>query len=174
MVKTLQVGPYSTRRWRSVCGRYTVSIADGCLHKMVSLAQEHMPREIGTSLIGSYTPDGFDAVVLDIAPVPSDSKGQRGAFQRGVRGLKGFFRALFDASHGEKHYVGEWHSHPFGPCTPSPTDDANQNAISNSSKTNCPESILIILGGDLLRKPETSVFVYSRGRGRVNLLPEWQ
>jgi integrative and conjugative element protein (TIGR02256 family) len=141
---------------------------------MVSLAQEYVPREIGTSLIGSYTPDGFDAVVLGIAPVPSDSKGQRGAFQRGVRGLKCFFRALFEASHGEKHYVGEWHSHPFGPCTPSPTDDANQNAISNSSKTNCPESILIILGGDLLRKPETSVFVYSRGRGRVNLLPEWQ
>ncbi len=139
---------------------------------MLALAKEHAPNEIGTSVFGSYSADGFHAAILGRAPVAADSEGGRFSFLRGVRGARSFFSALFKKSGGKRHYVGEWHSHPGGLSTPSYTDDENQSAIARDVRTNCPECILVIVGGNFHDDPLLGVFVYSRERGRIELYPK--
>ena len=133
------------------------------------MAQEHYPNEVGTSLVGCYSDDGFKASVLDLAPLSADSKGSRTSFYRGIAGLRGFYKKLREAFSGKRYYVGEWHSHPDGAPIPSYMDNQNQLEIAEDAKTNCPECILIIIGGSLSNFDEIGVFVYSRKNGRVNL-----
>jgi len=156
-------------KWQSQCGRYTVFISDTCYNKMIEMANNYYPNEVGTSLVGNYSKDGFDAYVIDVAPVCPDSKSSATFFYRGVKGLCTFFIALWQKNSGEKYYIGEWHSHPDGAPEPSSTDSFNQEAIAVDKKINCPESILLIIGGNIFIAPELRVFVYSRKRGRINL-----
>lgn len=157
----------SLLKWQSDCEQYTVIISESCFFKMIKMAQTHYPNEVGTSLVGCYSDDGFEASVLDLAPLSSDSKGQRTSFYRGTVGLRKFFAKLRQTFSGKRHYVGEWHSHPDGAPTPSGTDDRNQLDIAMDTKTNCPECILIIVGGPNFN--EMGVFVYSRKQGKVIL-----
>lgn len=154
-------------KWKSNNGQYTVYLADTCLKKMVKLALEHNPYEVGTSLIGYYAPHGFDAYITDIAPLPSDSKSSRFTFFRGINGLKIFFDKLKGV-----HYLGEWHSHPGGRSTPSDQDIRSQFAIANDKLANCPETILVVIGGDLKANPQITICVLSCERGLIKLIPE--
>lgn len=159
----------SSLRWQSDCGRYTVLISKSCLLKMVGMAQEHYPNEVGTSLVGCYSDDGFQASVLELAPLSPDSKGSRISFYRGVAGLRNFFTKLRETFSGRRYYVGEWHSHPDGEPIPSGTDNRNQLEIAKDIKTGCPECILIIIGGTNCNFDKIGVFVYSRECGQVKL-----
>ena len=133
------------------------------------MAQTHSPNEVGTSLVGCYSDNGFEASVLDLAPLSPDSKGSRTSFYRGVAGLKKFFTKLRQSFRGKRHYVGEWHSHPDAAPFPSQTDDRHQLAIAKDPNTACPECLLIIVGHTLSNVDEIGVFVYSRKRGRIPL-----
>ena len=116
----------------------------------------------------------FEASVLDLAPLSSDSKGSRTSFYRGIAGLKKFFTKLRENFSGKGHYVGEWHSHPNATPLPSQIDDKHQFAIAKDPKTACPECILIIIGHTLSNIDEIGVFVYSRKRGKILLAPAHQ
>jgi integrative and conjugative element protein (TIGR02256 family) len=157
--------------WRPPDGEYTVTIERPCFDAMQRLAREHYPREVGTSLVGGYSDDGYRAWVTGLAPLTPDSRGTRNTFYRGALGLREFFRGLFTSSRGRTHYVGDWHSHPDGPALPSPTDDHNALSIARDSKAQCPECLLVILGGNSTA-PDLGVFVYSRKRGRIVLSAE--
>ena len=159
----------SSLKWQSDCKRYTVLISKYCHRKMTEMAQEHYPNEVGTSLVGSYSDDGFEASVLELAPLSPDSKGSRTSFYRGIAGLRNFFTKLRKTCSGRRYYVGEWHSHPDGGTVPSGTDNQNQLEIAKDTKTGCPECILIIIGGTDSNFNKIGVFVYSRKRGRVIL-----
>ena len=159
----------SSLRWQSDCKRYTVLISKFCLLKMTEMAQEHYPNEVGTSLIGCYSDDGFEASVLELTPLSLDSKGSRTSFYRGVAGLRNFFIKLRRTFSGRRYYVGEWHSHPNGEPIPSGTDSRNQLEIAKDTKTDCPECILIIIGGTNSNFDKIGVFVYSRKCGQIKL-----
>ena len=158
-------------KWQSNCEQYTVLILESCLLKMTEMAQVYYPNEVGTSLVGCYSNDGFEASVIDLAPLSPDSRGSRSSFYRGVAGLRKFFEKLYRTFSGKRHYVGEWHSHPDGVPIPSGTDDQNQLAIAEDPETGCPECILIIIGGTLCNFDEMGIFVYSREHGRIILSP---
>ena len=168
MDKRISIDEFSLR-WQSDCWRYTVLISKSCLLKMVEMAHEHYPNEVGTSLVGCYSDDGFKASVLELAPLSSDSKGSRTSFYRGVAGLRNFFTKLRKTFSGKRYYVGEWHSHPDGKPIPSGTDNRNQLEIAKDTKTDCPECILIIIGGTDSNFDKIGVSVYSRKHGRVML-----
>ena len=161
-------------RWQSDCQKYTVRLSNACFLKMAEMAQAHSPNEVGTSLVGCYSDNGFEASVLDLAPLSPDSKGSRTSFYRGVAGLRKFFMKLRQTFNGKRHYVGEWHSHPDAAPLPSQTDDRHQLAIAKDTNTACPECILIIIGYTLSNVDEICVFVYSRKRGRILLSPVYQ
>ena len=154
--------------WRTEDGVYTVTVEYACFESMLQLAGERAPVEVGTSLVGSYTDDGHHAYVRSLAPLTPDSQGGRFTFQRGVAGLRDFFRKVFKRSRGMTHYVGEWHSHVGGAPIPSGTDDTNTMEIARDPSALCPECILVILA---LRekKVELGVYVYSRKHGRLTL-----
>ncbi|HYN44417.1 MAG TPA: Mov34/MPN/PAD-1 family protein [Candidatus Limnocylindrales bacterium] len=154
-------------KWKSNDGQYTVYLANTCLKKMLMLALDHNPCEVGTSLIGYYALHGFDAYITDIAPLPSDSKGSRFTFFRGINGLKKFFEKLNGV-----HYLGEWHSHPCGRPNPSDQDIRSQFAIANDKLANCSEGILVIIGGELKFDPQITICVISRESGLIKLIPE--
>lgn len=172
MDETVSVEYRLPLRWKSKCGRYTVTISPPCLGQLLDMARSHHPCEVGTSLVGFYSNDGFDATVLTTAPLSSDSKGSATSFYRGVKGLRGFFASLRRMYLGKRYYVGEWHSHPDASSTPSDNDDEDISAIASDAKTGCPECILLILGGNPFEAPELRVFVYSRKQGRVDLFPD--
>lgn len=156
-------------RWRSVCGEYEVVVTRRCFLRMRDIAIEHAPDEVGTSLVGKYSNRGHRATVLDLAPLTPDSRGGRWWFIRGVQGLREFFERISSQFQGKRYYVGEWHSHPGAAPVASRTDDKNQDDICRSNTANCPEAILVIVGGDLGTSPQLGVYVYSRECGRLDL-----
>ena len=155
--------------WQSTCGSYAVRIKPRAMRSMLRLAQEHFPHEVGTSLVGSYSDDGNLAIVQSLAPLTADSRGSRFSFLRGVLGLPEFFSRVYRRFSGHRHYVGEWHSHPRGQPIASATDDRNQAAIASDPAADCPECILVIVGGRPEEAPGLGVYVYSRERGRLDL-----
>lgn len=157
-----------TQTWRSSCGSYTVILKGPFLEESSRLARERYPNEVGTALVGSYSADGWQARVHDLAPLTPDSCGGMAWFRRGMRGLRSFFRRLFRESRGLSYYVGEWHSHPDGEPIPSRTDDRNMMDIASDADAHCPECLLVLLSVRA-SAVETAVFVYSRERGRLDL-----
>lgn len=157
--------------WRSPDDTCTVAIARRCFLAMWSMAVEHGLREVGTSLIGRYQHDGTKAWVLGLAPLTLDSKATRRTFIRGIQGLDQFFRRTQRRYRGKRHYIGEWHSHPTAAPVASNADDRSQAEISSAEESRCPAPILVIIGGDLGHKPEIAVYVHTRQRKRMALLP---
>ncbi len=172
MAKSLPLADELPHLWRSQDGRYTVEVRPDCLSAMVCMAIDNLPNEVGTALFGSYSHQGYCATVIGLAPLSADSKGTPHGFLRGIKGIGRFFATLFRRFRGKRHYVGEWHSHPNGQPWPSSTDDKNQTAICADLDTDCRECILILVGGNLRRKPLFGVFVYSRASGRIDLFPQ--
>ena len=172
MEKNIPINSRIHSKWKSKCGRYTVTIFQSCFDKMISLSNNYYPNEIGTSLIGWYSNDGFDAYIYDIAPISSDSQSFSNMFIRGIKDLKTFYKKLLKKFKGKIYYIGDWHSHPNGFPFPSSIDDSNQIAVSNDKKTNCPESMLLLIAGNFKSKIEIGVFVYSRLKGRIILFKD--
>jgi len=161
-------------KWQSDCQKYTVRLSNACFLKMLEMAQAHSPKEVGTSLVGCYSDNGFEASVLDLAPLSPDSKGSRTSFYRGITGLRKFWTKLRKTFSGKRHYLGEWHSHPDAAPLPSQRDNRQQVAIAKDINTACPECILILIGHTLSDVDEIAVFVYSRKQGRIPLAPAHQ
>ncbi len=156
--------------WRSRDGKYRVQMNRRSIARMIRLAVSHYPNEVGTPIIGHYSRDGGVAYITSIAPIPPDSKGGRFSFVRGVVGLREYFAQLARRFRGSRYRVGEWHSHPYAGPRPSGTDDRNQTELANDERECLPEAILIILGGDASTSPALAVFIYSRQRGRIELI----
>lgn len=155
--------------WRSSDERHTVILEYPVLEKMRQLAAQHFPNEVGTALVGCYSDDGFIATIKDLAPLAEDSYGSHRYFVRGVKALAQYFTRVFKKSNGLMHYVGDWHSHPNSVANPSPMDDENQSAVSADLAADCPESILLILGGNSREFEDIQAYVYSRKSGRIDL-----
>jgi len=113
-------------------------------------------RETGGILIGHYDLDGNSAIVTEATIRPKDSRSGGAWFQRGIHGLKDLLRNRW--SRGE-YYVGEWHSHPGAPPTPSNNDLREMQAISKEVSYRCPKPIMIIAGTSLAASVTLSVSV---------------
>jgi integrative and conjugative element protein (TIGR02256 family) len=157
--------------WKSECGTYTVFLEADFLEKSYGVAKKHLPKESGSTLVGSYSDDGRVARISGIGPISIDSAGTAFSFTRGVNGVKKYFAKLFKETGGITHYLGEWHSHPNGYPRPSRTDEINMVAIANDHKMMCPECILVILG-IYKQRLDVGVFVFSRSRGNISLVQE--
>lgn len=156
--------------WSSEDFLYNVYLTNKCFEKIKKIALEYYPNEVGSSLIGNYSDDGFSANIITVGPIPPDSSASRTSFNRGIKGLKDFFDSLRLKFGYSKHYVGEWHSHPNGDPFPSEIDDKNQFSISADPTANCPESILLIIGHKFGGLDNLKLFIYSNKKGRVPLV----
>lgn len=118
-------------------------------------------------LIGHYDADLFIATPQRaIESVDSGSAGIPGFVRRPLDGL---LARLWRWTAGRRYYLGEWHSHPGGAGTPSSADDETMFAIATDPLANCPEPILLLVGGTLREASEMSAYVYTARRERIKL-----
>lgn len=111
---------------------------------MIGLCRESEPLETGGLLVGRYNETYDTAEVTRVWGPPSDSVRRGASFWRGISGLQEKLDSLW-RSH--EYYLGEWHYHPTGAGSPSNTDIRQMVRISRSPAYNCPEPILIVVGG---------------------------
>ncbi|MBE6847568.1 MAG: hypothetical protein E7503_05505 [Ruminococcus sp.] len=109
------------------------------------LCDESNPYETGGIIIGKYSDDGLTAHISEISNSPADSVKKKAFFKRGIKGLQKRLDTLWKDNY---YYLGEWHYHPNSMPTPSSSDIKQMISLSQNKKLNCPEPILIIIGGN--------------------------
>jgi len=118
--------------------------------------------ETGGVLIGSYSDNKACASITQILGPAQDSKSGRTWFIRGISGLQKLIDRYWER---DKHYyLGEWHFHPYAMPNPSGQDIAQMRSIASSKAYNCPEPLLIIMGGNPAKHPLVRAFVFPQGQ----------
>jgi integrative and conjugative element protein (TIGR02256 family) len=153
----------------STDGRFGLHLTAFDVERVRKLCAAAGARETGGVLFGRYTDDRVWAEVSEVTCAPADSRSGRTWFERGTHRLQGRVLRLW---HEKRHYyLGEWHFHPGAAPDPSGTDQRQMRIIAESATYECPEPVLLILGGN----PDTvwrfRCFVYPRTGGRVEMLP---
>lgn len=123
---------------------YNVNLTNRAFEQMISYCNKAKIYETGGILIGNYSHSQTMANILQITPPPKDSKHTRNNFWRGSIGLKKILDSVWNQG---QYYLGEWHYHPNASSLPSSVDIEQMIKLSQDKKLNCPEPILIIIGG---------------------------
>ncbi len=157
------------RSWRSEDEQFLVGVTDHAVEQMTRMALAARPLEVASRLVGTYFDRGNGCKVRWVTPVPRGSVPGATTFECGDG--SGYFARLWRRTVGRVYYVGEWHSHPEGPCEPSPTDAATMRAIAQDEKAECPEAIQMIAAtrGDSI---VFDVRIYRRRQGSSVKLSE--
>jgi integrative and conjugative element protein (TIGR02256 family) len=132
--------------FRDKDGHFTVSISSAQVAYLLKQCIDSGKFETGGILIGVYDEKLSTAIVARVIGAPTDSRRGRNWFHRGVSGLQNLILMLWSR---EKHYyLGEWHYHPGGSPEASNVDIRQMKYISSSKGYQCPEPILLIIGGN--------------------------
>ena len=149
---------------------FSLDIPEALLTQMLRQCRESLPAETGGILAGYYTRDLRTAVVTDLLAPPQDSTEDRARFVRGSRGLVDRFKQLWQKPR-RVYYLGEWHSHPGGPRSPSGNDRDSMLAIARTPSEKCPEPILLVVGRQCKSAGDIGVTVFTRDGQRLPLEP---
>ena len=150
----------ATKHYKDRLGRYTVSLSPSTIKVMLKWCKKASWKETGGIILGRYSVDLKHAEISRVLGPTSDSSSGGTWFIRGIRGLNRLLRMLWILH--KDYYLGEWHYHPNASPIPSPIDIAQLKVIASSESYNCPEPILIIIGGDPQGEWSISVNVFSR------------
>lgn len=91
------------------------------LKKEMGLA---MPSETGGVFVGCANHKTKVIHVTHFIKAPADSVANHVCFFRGIQGLPAAIKEVNEATGNQLGYIGEWHTHPFGPNQMSTTDVA--------------------------------------------------
>lgn len=83
-----------------------------------------MPSETGGVFIGCANYKTKAIHITSLIKAPADSKANEVCFFRGVEGLPKAIKEINQSTGNQLGYIGEWHTHPFGPNQMSATDVA--------------------------------------------------
>lgn len=154
-------------------GKYGVRIVGTEFAAMQRLCREADTVETGGILVGYYNRNQDCAIVTRCCKPPSDSKCAKHKFYRGVMGLRELLLRLWNARR-RRYYLGEWHYHHYGAPNPSGDDTVQMRRNSENAKCQCPEPILVIIGGDPNGDTKCRAFVYEKKKGLVELIKGWE
>jgi integrative and conjugative element protein (TIGR02256 family) len=154
---------------RSSDGRHQLKIDANLVEKILTFCEAAGEVETGGLLIGRYNPRHDTALVLDVLGPAADSSSGRTWFQRGTMGVQKIVERLWK-SRGA-YYLGEWHFHPSVSPAPSSTDFNQMLEIATSPSWQCPEPVLLIIGGDPRAAWRPCGLVTTREKRRVALRP---
>lgn len=140
--------------------RFGLSISQSLLSEIAETCVRSIPNETGGVLIGYYNRLHDCAIVTAISAEPADSDSGPNCFYRGIHGLQTWIDRLWKSK--RDFYLGEWHSHPFASSIPSVIDIRQMGRIATSQSYNCPEPILLIVGGYLATDPNAKAYVFPR------------
>ncbi len=137
-----------------------VSVLAKVQRTMIRHCRQARRRETGGILIGQYTGLGDRAIISEATGPPRDSIAGPTSFIRGIYGLQ---QRIDRAWRQQKYYLGEWHFHPLAPPVPSDRDRTQIMAFSSDPAYQCPEPILLVVGGDPAAGGEMAVAVVLNG-----------
>ena len=145
-----------------IVGDETISIwiSSEAIKTMLKASSKAGCSETGGILIGRYTPESWFADIVEATPKPKGSQAGRFWFQRSNSGLSNL---LVDRWNYGYHYLGEWHYHPNSAPIPSNSDILAMREIANDDDYQCPNPILVILGGNPALDWTISITLFRKG-----------
>jgi len=132
---------------------WEVRIKAGLIEKMKAAMGLAMPHETGGVFVGVVNYKSKTIHVVDLIAAPPDSKSNPVCFFRGVEGLPEKVNEVNVNSGNQLGYIGEWHSHPFGPEGMSTIDAATVKKFKMEflgSETRLPVFLSILTPTQLL------------------------
>ena len=163
-VRSVEVPVHATADVR--VGDWHVVTDAGLLAKLRTLRASKLPNETGGVLLGSVDVARRVVYIVDTIPSPPDSREWPTLYIRGAAGLAAGVEKVEQATAGQLHYIGEWHSHPKG-CPPLPSrDDLQVFAwITTALDADDLPAVMMIVGDDAV-----ATFVGSIESGRAPAL----
>ena len=144
-----------------------VTVNKESINNIYQFCNEAYHNETGGILVGRYA----DKVTAEIVVIIGPNKDSRKEKTNFIRGTKGINKLLEEYWKQELYYLGEWHFHPNGISNPSSIDMQTMKTITNNSKYNCPEPILIIVSG-LYNNYQQKSYLFSKDDYNLQL-KEW-
>lgn len=138
--------------------KFGLRISQQNLDNLLQLCGSAGNHETGGLLVGFYNEVHSCAIVTGISKSPPDSRTGRIWFERGIRGLQQWLDTLWLQK--QHFYLGEWHFHPQADPTVSQDDIEQMQQISQSKLYQCPEPVLLIIGGSPPRHWNAKVYVF--------------
>lgn len=120
----------------------SVSVSKEVLREIKAITNSHYPNEFGGVYIGYKSELEF--IITNIL-IPDEFKNGKTIFERHPGTLNERLSEIHKTSNGKIQYLGEWHSHPDGPTTPSDTDIIAMKEISEDEKINIDKPLLMII-----------------------------
>lgn len=87
----------------------------GIIEKMKSEMQKANAIETGGVFLGTANFKTKTIHIVELIDAPNDSEANEVCFFRGINGLSKNVEEISSVSGGQLGYIGEWHSHPYGP-----------------------------------------------------------
>ena len=115
--------PMIITNWHhEVLGDIKIYISDAVEREIQAMTAASPDKETGGCLFGSYDRDHNCIYVYYMVSAPEDSIHSPVSFVRGFKGLTAEYERITNLTYHQVRYLGEWHSHPNMPNTPSETD----------------------------------------------------
>lgn len=123
--------------------RYRCWVAPSALGKLLAEANSKVLRETGGALLGWY--EGTDYVVVDVlGPGPSAIHGFS-HFEPDAEWQAAEGRRIYASSGRTVRYLGDWHTHPRGGCSPSMQDSDTAAEIATDVAFRTPVPLYAIM-----------------------------
>ncbi len=132
---------------------WQIRMRPGIIEMMKSEMGLAMPSETGGVFVGCANYKTKTIHVTNLIKAPSDSKANPICFFRGVEGLPEIINGINQLTGNQLGYIGEWHTHPFGPNGLSTTDANTVKKFKkgfNDLQTPLPVFLMIITPEQIL------------------------
>ena len=153
----------------SVDGRFNLSLPTDLWDELCLFCQNAGQIETGGILIGNYDYKLNRAMVTQVIGPTADSKGGKSWFLRGIKGLQPILNNLWQSR--QEFYLGEWHFHPYALPIPSHQDIKQMRQIARTQAYNCPEPLLLIVGGDPQKELILNTYTMLSAEDPIQLFP---
>lgn len=141
--------PMTITNWHyEVSDGIQIYISDAVEKEIQVMTAASPDKETGGCLFGSYDRDHNCIYVYYMVSAPEDSIHSPVSFVRGFKGLTAEYERITKLTYHQVRYLGEWHSHPNMPNTPSETDKKQFEELWKEQQSQDLPFIQIIYGNN--------------------------
>lgn len=141
--------PMTITNWHyEVLGGIQIYISDAVEKEIQTMTAASPDKETGGCLFGSYDRDHNCIYIYYMVSAPEDSIHSPVSFVRGFKGLTAEYERITKLTYHQVRYLGEWHSHPNMPNTPSETDQKQFEELREEQQSQDLPFVQIIHGSN--------------------------
>lgn len=126
----------------------TVWIAESAMEAAAADAEQHRPYETGGVLMGWHVPERSEYVITEVVGPGPRAIHKRMSFSPDAEWQEGRIAELYRRAGQRLWYLGDWHSHPDSPPSPSWRDAQTLRRIARSRAARVKSPTMLILGGN--------------------------